>query len=423
MINSGIDYIQKKLALLFRQRLTHYFHREYLRNMHYYKICNLDNRIANPDQRLTQDAEKWSSCLSSLYINMVKPLLDMILFSRKLSELVGWEGPAITFSWYAFSGFIIRLISPPFGRLTAQEQKLEGEYRAMHSDLLTHSEEVAFYNGHDWERRNIDNGFDRLYSHISFVLKKRFLMGIYDSMLVKYGAVMVGYTVVGLPVFGPNSAAYLAKFGNDQAQITKDYVRNSSLLINLAKAIGRLVVSYKEVQNLAGYTTLIHEMDEVLSDLSKGQYQRVMVTSESAPVAGAKGTDKTEVLKQNAKGAKIVYSDDIIFEDIPIFSPNGDELISKMSFKIQPGMHLLIAGPNGCGKSSLFRILGELWPARSGTLTKPPIDKIFYIPQRPYLPNGTLRDQVIYPDTIADMKKRGMTEDVSTTDRNEMCLA
>lgn len=85
-------------------------------------------------------------------------------------------------------------------------------------------------------------------------------------MLVKYGAVMTGYTVCGLPVFGPNSAQYLASRG-DQAQITKDYIRNSSLLINLAKAIGRLVVSYKEVQSLAGYTTLIHEMDEVLKDL------------------------------------------------------------------------------------------------------------------------------------------------------------
>lgn len=71
-------------------------------------------------------------------------------------------------------------------------------------------------------------------------------MGIFDSMLVKYGAVMVGYTVVGLPVFGPGSEEYLKTRG-DQAQITKDYVRNSSLLINLAKAIGRLVVSYKEV--------------------------------------------------------------------------------------------------------------------------------------------------------------------------------
>lgn len=106
-------------------------------------------------------------------------------------------------------------------------------------------------------------------------------MGIYDSMLVKYGAVMVGYTVVGLPVFGPNSEEYLKKAGNDQAQITKDYVRNSSLLINLAKAIGRLVVSYKEVQSLAGYTTLVHEMEEVLTDLSNGQYKRIMVTQDA----------------------------------------------------------------------------------------------------------------------------------------------
>ena len=113
------------------------------------------------------------------------------------------------------------------------------------------------------------------------------------------------------------------------------------------------------------------------------------------------------------KGAKVVFSDDIIFQEVPIFSPNGDELIAKMSFKIQPGMHLLISGPNGCGKSSLFRILGELWPAKAGTLTKPPVERIFYIPQRPYLPNGTLRDQVIYPNTIADMKTKNQTDEVS----------
>ena len=72
-------------------------------------------------------------------------------------------------------------------------------------------------------------------------------MGIFDSLLVKYGAVMVGYAVVGLPVFGPRRATYLASVGSDKSKITKDYVRNSSLLINLAKAIGRLVVSYKEI--------------------------------------------------------------------------------------------------------------------------------------------------------------------------------
>ena len=82
---------------------------------------------------------------------------------------------------------------------------------------------------------------------MKYVLHKRYLMGILDSMLVKYGAVMVGYAVVGLPVFGPNSKEYLASVKNDPARISKDYVRNSGMLINLAKAIGRVVVSYKDV--------------------------------------------------------------------------------------------------------------------------------------------------------------------------------
>lgn len=277
-INSAIDYYHRRLALSFRHRLTVHFHEQYLQNMHYYKICNLDNRIANPDQRLTNDSAKWADSLASLYLNLTKPILDIVFFSRKLSELVGWQGPAMTFSWYLMAGYFIRLISPGFGKLTAQEQSLEGQYRGIQTELLSHSEEIAFYSGHQWERKQVDDGFFKLYKHIKHVLKLKFWMGIMDSMLVKYGAVMIGYTVVGLPVFGPNSAKYLAERGGDSAQITKDYVRNSSLLINLAKAIGRLVVSYKEVQSLAGYTTLIYEMDEVLKDLGKGSYKRVMVT-------------------------------------------------------------------------------------------------------------------------------------------------
>ena len=184
-------------------------------------------------------------------------------------------------------------------------------------------------------------------------------------------------------------------------------MRNSSLLINLAKAIGRIVVSYKEVQNLAGYTTLINEMDEVLDDLSNGRYKRVMVTQDEQ-------NQKSQELVQSVRGgATITPSEKIIFRKVPILSPNGDVLVPKMDFEIAPGMHLMITGPNGCGKSSLFRILGELWPANGGEICKPPTEAIFYIPQRPYLPNGTLRDQVIYPQTLEEMKAAGKTDNVS----------
>jgi len=72
-------------------------------------------------------------------------------------------------------------------------------------------------------------------------------MGCYDGLLVKYGAICIGYTVVGIPIFGPGREEYLKSVNNDKMKITKDYIRNSSLLINLAKAIGKIVLSYKDV--------------------------------------------------------------------------------------------------------------------------------------------------------------------------------
>ena len=102
---------------------------------------------------------------------------------------------------------------------------------------------------------------------------------------------------------------------------------------------------------------------------------------------------KSELVDNSMKNrGEVILSENIVFEGVPILSPNGDTLIKAMNFEIKPGMHLMITGPNGCGKSSLFRILGELWPLFGGKLQKPNLEKIFYIPQRPYLPNGSLRD-------------------------------
>jgi ABC-type uncharacterized transport system fused permease/ATPase subunit len=73
-------------------------------------------------------------------------------------------------------------------------------------------------------------------------------------------------------------------------------------------------------------------------------------------------------------------------------------------------MHCIVTGPNGCGKSSLFRILSQLWPLYGDKITRPPMDKLFYIPQKPYLPSGTLRDQIIYPDTKEMMDSKAITD-------------
>lgn len=74
-------------------------------------------------------------------------------------------------------------------------------------------------------------------------------------------------------------------------------------------------------------------------------------------------------------------------------------------------MNTVVTGPNGCGKSSLFRILSGLWPLTGGILRRPSMDKLFYIPQRAYLPPGTLRDQIIYPHTKHEMNSKKLLDD------------
>jgi ATP-binding cassette, subfamily D (ALD), member 3 len=391
IINSLLEYLGVLIALCFRERLTKHYHERYINDKFFYQMCNLDERILNPDQRMTVDIQKWAISLSNLYSNFSKPLLDIILFSRKLAALVGIEGVMLPFGWYAFSTLVLRQISPSFGTLTAVRQKLEGEYRGQHFDILSHSEEIAFYNGGKWETTRLSKTFKKLFDHIRSINVKQFWMGIFDSMLVKYGSYYGGYLVLGMPVFGPKRHKYIAENGNDKSKMTGDYVRNTSLLINLSKAIGKVIISYKELQSLAGYTSLLDELDQVLDDLKEGKYQRTMI---NPAVANERGVYK--------------YDDAVLkMEKVPILAPNGDILIKEVEFEIQKGMHLMVDGPNGCGKSSVFRIMGELWPLFAGVITKPQKEaSIFYVPQVPYLPKGSLRDQIIYPDQKLNMIKK-----------------
>lgn len=109
---------------------------------------------------------------------------------------------------------------------------------------------------------------------------------------------------------------------------------------------------------------------------------------------------------------KIIEVDDFIrFTDVPLVTPTGDVFVKAVSFEVRRGVNTVVTGPNGCGKSSLFRILSGLWPLTAGTLERPTIDKLFYVPQRPYLPPGTLRDQVIYPHSWQTMQNKGKTDD------------
>ncbi|KAI9139562.1 ABC transporter transmembrane region 2-domain-containing protein [Paraphysoderma sedebokerense] len=392
-VNNSLKLCISSLALSFRTRLTRYAHDQYLNGITFYKITNIDNRIQNADQLLTQDIDKFADSLSHLYSDIAKPLVDIFLFAYKLGQAIGRDAPAAMISYFFFSGVLLRSLSPPFGKYTAQEQKLEGDFRYCHSRIITHSEEIAFYGGAEREKSIVNSAFTKIQKHIQTVILLRFGNGIVDSVFVKYLATTLAYYLLARPVLYPTYATkFMGDTAADPTKIMEDYSRN----------IGRIILAGRDLTRFAGYTSRVSELFNVLDDITKGKYQRTMVSKKADEKAELKSID-TGALK-----GKVQVQDGVIeFQKVPIVTPNGDVLVKQLEFRVERGMNCLITGPNGCGKSSLFRILGDLWPLFSGTLTKPTPNNLFYVPQKPYLALGTLRDQVIYPHTKEQALARG----------------
>ncbi|XP_020708602.2 ATP-binding cassette sub-family D member 3 [Athalia rosae] len=396
IVNNLIKYGIGEVSLRLRTNITHHLIDKYLKGFTYYKMCNLDNRIANPDQLLTTDVDKFCESCVNLYSNIAKPLLDIFIYVYRLTSSLGGQTPLLMLSYMFVAGTFLTHIRKPIGAMTVQEQRLEGEYRHINSRLIVNSEEVAFYQGNNREKLTLLTSFQKLVTHLRRFLEFRVSLGVIDNFVGKYAATIVGFYAVSIPFLQKDHPILK---GNPDHRY-KSYYTYGRMLIKLAEAIGRLVLAGRELTRLAGFTARVTEIRKVLDDLNAGKYQRTMIADNKNDSIGSPGA------------GRIVPRDNVIkFEHVPLVTPNGDVLIKDLSFEVKSGINVLVCGPNGCGKSSLFRILGELWPVWGGTVTKPPKGKLFYIPQRPYMTLGTLRDQVIYPHTRAEMLRRGNSSD------------
>ncbi|CAJ0841580.1 8661_t:CDS:10 [Entrophospora sp. SA101] len=322
--NSMLTFMQSKLAIQFRTRLTHHIHEKYLTDMTFYTIGNLDD------------------------------LLDVVIYYLELAKNVGGESLFALSLIVHTSSVVLRLLTPSFGEMVAEEQRLEGEFRFTHSRLIDNNEEVAFYSGHVIEKAILDRNYFALIKHINRIFRKRIFHGMMEDFIIKYFWGAMGLVLCSVPVFFKVPGVEKGDLG---------FITNRRLLMSSSDAFGQLL--------------------DVFEDVKNGRFEKKLVSSASTE-------ENARILSGRGE---IVESENIEFKNVPIVSPNGDVLLKSLNFSMKPGMHLLIVGPNGCGKSSMFRILGGLWPVYGGNVDKPNSKDIFYIPQRPYLPMGTLRDQ------------------------------
>ncbi|KAK2756146.1 hypothetical protein FQN54_005554 [Arachnomyces sp. PD_36] len=413
--NAMIKFLQSKVSIAFRTRLTRYIHDLYLnKNMNYYKLSNLDGGIGQgADQFITQDLTLFCASAASLYSSLGKPLVDLFVFNYQLYRSLGPLALGGILTGYFSTATVLRKLSPPFGKLKAVEGKKEGDFRGLHTRLLANAEEVAFYGGADMEKLFLVKSFTGLQRWMEGIYSLKIRYNMLEDFILKYAWSAFGYLITSLPIYLPawggiggmlEMAETTEKSSRERGRM-KDFITNKRLMLSLADAGGRMMYSIKDLSELAGYTSRVFGLLQTLHRTDSRAYQSRGGHSELYSLADVQGTTHSGF-------------DGVRLEHVPVVAPSlfphgGDELIESLTFIVHSGEHLLVSGSNGVGKSAIARIVAGLWPVYRGLVSRPRnfgTDGIMFLPQRPYLSIGTLRDQVIYPHSEMDMKENGRTD-------------
>mmetsp|Transcript_37550 Transcript_37550/g.74570 ORF Transcript_37550/g.74570 Transcript_37550/m.74570 type:complete len:699 (-) Transcript_37550:94-2190(-) len=386
--NSALKYMGNLMSTWFRENLTRHVHMKYMQKGNYYHTSVMmqangkEEQLDNLDQRIVSDLHNFTKLLADLYSRTFKPALDVLLYTRAMAKSLGLKGPLLMYSYFVFSSTLIRKASPPLAKLTARQQAIEGDFRRCHSRLLAHAEEIAFFAGADREEMLLNDQLLRISSFSEHLHLKQFQQGVMDSFGLKYFASCVGWPVIAVPFI-------LSGSKDDGINMLAQYRVADDLIRQSSASLGDLLMVYKKLQTLSGFTARVSELIEALECVSDRPERRLLCASSSAAcVGGSKGN--------------------ISVTDVRVETPDGRLLVDDLTMELQQGESLLVTGPNGAGKTSLFRVLAGLWPVRAGQVLVPdPAPcQMLYLPQTPYLVMGTVRDQVIYPDSFTEAARK-----------------
>jgi putative ATP-binding cassette transporter len=368
-------YLTQLLQMRWRAWMTRDYLRRWLSHHAFYKMelarysaaADINASPDNPDQRIQEDVQAFTTSTITLTMGVLNAVVTLVSFVGILWTISGPLGFTLGGSSYTIPGYMVwaavaycllgsvlaHYIGRPLIKLNFLQQRYEANLRHHLVRVREYSEPIALDHGEAVERGQLDGRFTTLLANYLNLIRANKKLIWFQSFFGQ--AAVIFPFLVAAP-----------RFFSGAIQLGQ--------LIQISQAFGKVqdslswfVDNYDALASWRATTDRLTSFED--SMVAQTKDNETLVTTPSTEL-GSTGLD--------------------------LALPTGAVLLADMSLKAHTGDHILLKGPSGSGKSTLFRAFAGIWPFASGNIAKP--DNAMFIPQRPYFPNGSLRDALAYPE-------------------------
>ncbi len=426
---ASYTFLRDRLGLAWRRWLTDSFITRYFRDRAFYNINQFKPDIDNPDQRIAEDVRSFTQESLTLVLVAIESVLSIIAFS---GVLWGISRELVLFLLiYAVAGTVLTIgvFGQPLVKLNFEQLKKEANFRFSLVRVRENAEAIAFYQGEQQESEQIKNrfiaAFDNYKKLLSWELALNGLTNFYEFIPFVLPAIVVAPGVF-------SGEVEVGKVSEAQGAFIRVFFSLNVIVARLQSltafgaGIDRLYDFSEAIGDIESPDALVDKEESEMIPVLAASLEVETELEETRPSANAIAISSNKSSTEaSAPIISLEISPALALDNLTLQTPNYQRtLIERLSLSLDHQGSLLVMGPSGCGKSSLMRAIAGLWQSGTGTIYRPDIQDLLFLPQKPYMVLGDLRQQMLYPypDTkVTDDQLTKVLEQVNLPDLAERC--